>query len=137
MTSFVFVVDHSQFKKPTLKLGRQTLIPHPEGVFLATLEANKGKLIGGAYTYTTAQAQNLCNKDLSALGEGEGVCLKGYTYVYRLTAAEEQELHDVEILKKDLAAVNASIEALVPASLRDQKKDLEDKLSHLAKRLKV
>jgi len=137
MSSFVFVVDHNQFKKPNLKLGRQTLIPHPEGVFLATLEANKAKRVGGAHTYTAIQAQNLCNKDLSAVGEGEGVCLKGYTYVYRLTTTEEQELHELDALKKDLAAVDASIEALVPASLRAQKKDLEQKISHLAKHLKV
>lgn len=135
--AFVFVVDHNQFKRPTLRLGGQTIVEHPEGVELSILSKNKGTLVGGAWIYTSSQAQNITNKDLSGVAAGEGVCLKGYNYVYHLSAAEEQQLHDLDALKKNLSIVNDNIEALVPAALRTQQKDLENQINTLAKKMKL
>lgn len=137
MSSFVFVEDHHQFKRPTLRLGGQTIIEHPEGVALATLSKNKGERVADALVYTATQAQNISNKDLSAVAPGQGVCVNGYVYVYRLSAVEEKQLHDLDALKKNLSAVNDNIEALIPPSLRTQQKDLENQINTLAKKMKL
>lgn len=137
MGSFIFVVDHNQFKRPTLRLGGQTIIEYPDGVALDTLSKNKGKRIGEAWVYPAAQAQNISNKDLSAVASGEGVSLKGHTYVYHLTDEEEKQLHDLDALKKNLSLVNSNIEALVPPALRAQQKDLENQINTLAKKMKL
>jgi len=135
--AFVFVVDHNQFKRPTLRLGGQTIIEHPEGVALSTLSKNKGERVADTLVYTSAQAQNISNKDLSAVTPGQGVCVNGHVYVYHLSAAEEKQLHDLDALKKDLSIVNGNIEALIPPALRTQQKDLENQINTLAKKMKL
>lgn len=146
MSFLVFLEDDKQLRKPTVALGRMRPLSHPDGVMCSVLSSIKAKKIGGVTVYTPKQAQKIlndCNSShikADSLKEGENGILSYYTnntYVYCLTDAELQSLAQLDALRVNLKAVDATIEAAVPAALREEQKQLQADIAGLAKKFKL